>query len=141
MELHLRLKGSSDDAAWDQESAEAIAEVRDLEEADKEARLIALRLLEVKAQALPVWDDAQQQFRPVDWRDMAVLLRSPANKAEAYAKEFSRLRIPLQVTRGGFYQSSEISDLLALLQLLDNPLQDLPTLAVLHSPPGRLDPG
>ena len=95
---------------------------------------MALRLRELKAGGYPVWDEQAGQFRPVDWGDMAVLLRSPANKSESYAKEFSRLNIPLQVSRPGFYESVEISDLLSLLQLLDNPLQDLPVLAVLHSP-------
>src|SRR5262249_12514082 len=36
--------------------------------------------------------------------------------------------------------SIEIADLLSLLQLLDNPLQDIPALAVLHSPIGGLSP-
>jgi ATP-dependent helicase/nuclease subunit A len=65
---------------------------------------------------------------------MVILLRSPQNKAEAFAKEFSRLGIPLVVARGGFFDSPEIRDLLALLSLLDNPLQDIPLLTVLRSP-------
>ena len=65
---------------------------------------------------------------------MVILLRSPRNKAAAYAKEFSRLGIPLAAARGGFYDSPEVRDLLALLQVLDNPLQDLPLLGVLRSP-------
>jgi ATP-dependent exoDNAse (exonuclease V) beta subunit len=73
-------------------------------------------------------------FRAVEWRDMAVLLRSPSGKAEVYAKEFERAGVPLVVARGGFYESGEILDLLSLLQLLDNPLQDVPVIAVLRSP-------
>ncbi len=65
------------------------------------------------------------------WR---CLLRAPANKAEAYAKEFERAGVPLVVERGGFYDSTEIADLLSLLKLLDNPLQDVPAIAVLRSP-------
>ena len=65
---------------------------------------------------------------------MAVLLRSPAGKAEIFAKEFERAGVPLAVARGGFFDSSEILDLLSLLQLLDNPLQDVPCIAVLRSP-------
>jgi ATP-dependent helicase/nuclease subunit A len=38
------------------------------------------------------------------------------------------------VTRGGFFETPEILDLLSLLQLLDNPLQDVPCIAVLRSP-------
>src|SRR6185312_1402493 len=72
--------------------------------------------------------------RPVEWRDMVVLLRSPRNKAEIYAREFNRVGVPLHVKRESFYSATEISDLLSLLQLLDNPMQDLPLLAVLRSP-------
>ena len=103
-------------------------------EAEKEARLVALLLRDLRRAAHAIWDEHAGSFRPVDWGDMAILLRSPAGKAESYAKEFARLNIPLQVQRRGFYESAEILDLLSLLQLLDNPLQDVPALAVLHSP-------
>ncbi len=69
---------------------------------------------------------------------MVILLRSPRGKAPAYVKEFSRLGIPLVAARGGFHDTAEARDLLALLQLLDNPLQDHPLLAVLRSPLGGL---
>ncbi len=65
----------------------------------------------------------------MEWRDMVILLRSPRGKVEAYAREFHRLGIPLAAARGGFYESLEARDLLAMLQVLDNPLQDLPLLA------------
>jgi ATP-dependent helicase/nuclease subunit A len=133
VELHLRVKGGRD-AVEDDEASDGLAEVAELEEADKEARLVALRLRELKARQQPVWDEDAKAFRPVAWSDMAVLLRAPSGKAESYAKEFARLHVPLLVARGGFYESLEISDLLSLLNMLDNPLQDLPVLAVLHSP-------
>jgi ATP-dependent helicase/nuclease subunit A len=132
-ELHLLLSGASELPESEDES-EALSEVLELLAAEKEARVIARRLRELRDQGLPIWDVQTRQFRPVDWRDMAILLRSPAKKAESYAKEFSRQGLPLELARGGFYQSTEISDLLSLLQLLDNPLQDIPALAVLHSP-------
>jgi ATP-dependent helicase/nuclease subunit A len=134
LELHLRLKHAGDSQDDDDQTVQALAQVADLEEARKEARLVALRLRQLHAARHPVWDETTRAFRPAAWSDMAVLLRSPANKSESYAKEFARLAVPLQVARGGFYESTEISDLLSLLQLLDNPLQDLPVLAVLHSP-------
>ena len=60
--------------------------------------------------------------------------RAPSGKAEIYAKEFQRADVPLIVERGGFYDRNEIMDLLSLLHLLDNPLQDVPAIAVLRSP-------
>jgi ATP-dependent helicase/nuclease subunit A len=133
VELHVRLMKKATGAAGEG-AAKETAEVLELEEADQEARLVALRLRELKSRKHPIWDEIGSRFRPVDWDDMVVLLRSPANKAERYAREFSRLNIPLTVQRSGFYESVEISDLVNLLKALDNPLQDLPVLAVLHSP-------
>jgi ATP-dependent helicase/nuclease subunit A len=106
----------------------------DLEESAKEARLLALHLRELKSSGHQIWDDGKKIFRAADWRDMAVLLRSPAGKAEVFAREFERAGVPLVVARGGFYETGEVLDLLSLLQLLDNPLQDVPCLAVLRSP-------
>jgi ATP-dependent helicase/nuclease subunit A len=112
VELLLRRLGDSGD---DDETAS---------DAEKEGRLVGRRLLELHG------DPA----RPIAWSDMVILLRAPRNKTAAYAKEFNRLGIPLAAARGGFYDSAEARDLLALLQLLDNPLQDLPLLGVLRSP-------
>ncbi len=110
---------------------ESLADIADVE---AEARMVAVRLLELKNDGHQIWDDEGKKFRPVEWRDMAVLLRARANKAESFAKEFQRAGVPLIVARSGFYESAEVMDLLNLLQTLDNPLQDLPVLAVLRSP-------
>ena len=127
VELLLRLKPGRDEAAADDELAE-------LADADKEARLVALHLTKLVAEKHEIWDDEEKKFRAVEWRDIAVLLRSPAGKAEIFAKQFELAGVPLVVTRGGFFDSREILDLLSLLQLLDNPLQDVPCIAVLRSP-------
>jgi ATP-dependent helicase/nuclease subunit A len=134
VELHIRLRSKPEAQADDGDPEDAMAEVRELEEAAKEARLLALRLRQLKVGQHPVWDENARGFRPVDWGDMAILLRAPANKAESYAKEFARANVPLHLARAGFYEALEISDLVSLLQILDNPLQDLPLLAVLRSP-------
>lgn len=112
VELLLRRNGNGGD---DEENAS---------DAEKEARLVGRRL----------WELHNDSARPTPWSDMVILLRAPRNKSAAYAKEFNRLGIPLAAARGGFYDSAEARDLLALLHLLDNPLQDLPLLGVLRSP-------
>jgi len=134
VELHLRLADPSED---DAETETENSDWESLSTVEKEARLIASRLRELKNQATLVWDkdnEGKEIQRPVTWSDMVILLRSPRGKAEAYAKEFARLGMPLAAARGGFFESLEVSDLLSLLQLIDNPLQDLPLLAVLRSP-------
>ena len=110
------------------------SEFVDLDATEKEARLVALQLKKLRRDNSRVWDDEKKIFRDVEWRDMVVLLRSPRNKAEIFAREFNRAGVPLHAKRESFYGATEVSDLLSLLQLLDNPMQDLPLLAVLRSP-------
>ncbi len=81
-----------------------------------------------------IWDDEKKFSATLigaTWRCCCVRRRG---KAEIFAKEFERAGVPLVVERGGFYDTSEVLDLLSLLQLLDNPLQDVPCIAVLRSP-------
>ena len=103
---------------------------------ETEARWIALRLARLRSELTPVWDDGLSAFRPVRWADMVILLRAPGGKVEIYAKEFHKAGVPLLAARGGFFESQEVLDILSLLHILDNPLQDLPLLAVLRSPLG-----
>jgi ATP-dependent helicase/nuclease subunit A len=131
-ELLLRFKKGRNDAEPGDDSDDD--DLADLQETEKEARLLALRLKRLEAGNQEIWDTEKKLFRPAEWRDMAVLLRAPSGKAEIFAKEFQRAGVPLVVERGGFYDSNEILDLLSLLQLLDNPLQDVPVIAVLRSP-------
>jgi ATP-dependent helicase/nuclease subunit A len=131
-ELLLRFKKGRNDMETDIESSDD--DLADLQETEREARVLALRLKQLEAGKHEIWDAERKGFRPAEWRDLAVLLRAPSGKAEIYAKEFGRAGVPLVVERGRFYDSTEIMDLLSLLQLLDNPLQDVPAIAVLRSP-------
>jgi ATP-dependent helicase/nuclease subunit A len=128
-ELLLRFKNGRHENSGDENGND---DLEDLEESEKEARLLALCLRKLKNSHHEIWDDGK--FRAVEWRDMAILLRAPSGKVEIFAKQFERCGIPLVIERGGFYDGSEILDLLSLLQLLDNPLQDVPAIAVLRSP-------
>ncbi|HEY2952583.1 MAG TPA: UvrD-helicase domain-containing protein [Verrucomicrobiae bacterium] len=135
VELHLlsRSRDDTEGAGAEDEGAVARQELVDLAVTEREARLLALRLRELKTAGHLVWDDKARRFRPATWRDMVVLLRSPSGKVESFAKEFARAGVPLQAARAGFFEALEIMDLLNLLKLLDNPLQDVPLLAVLRS--------
>ncbi len=133
VELLLRLKGPSEHAT-EPTSRESAASHAEPSRAELEAFMVARRLRELRREGCPVWDGKCRSFRPAEWRDMVILLRAPSDKAEAFAKVFDRLGIPLATERGGLYEAIEVSDLLNILRLLDNPIQDIPLLAVLRSP-------
>lgn len=117
-------------------SDEMSSEAEELLSSEREARWLADHFKQLHATGHLVWDDSLKEFRGVRWDDMVVLLRSPGAKVESYAKEFHRAGVPISAPRGGFFDSQEILDLLSLLRLLDNPIQDIPLLAVLRSPLG-----
>lgn len=106
----------------------------ELEGEEAQAAQVARWLRERQAQGDEIWDETRQARRPVTWRDMVVLHPAPRPAAEVWARQFGLAGIPFESRRGGFFDAHEVSDLVNLTRLLDNPRQDLPLLAVLRSP-------
>ena len=76
-----------------------------------------------------------ESFRPVEYRDIAILRRSLAGYGNRLVEALRNAGIPAYVEENtGYFESMEIQLLLALLQIIDNPEQDLPMAAVLRSP-------
>ena len=127
VELHLLITSKESSGDHEEEKLE------DLEAAEMEARIVALRLRELK-EAGQMIHHRKDGERAVQWSDMVVLLRSASAKVEVYAKAFAAMGVPLETKRDGFFTAQEVLDLCSLLTILDNPLQDVPLLAVLRSP-------
>ena len=73
-------------------------------------------------------------FRQIEWRDFAILCRSLAGWGTRAVEAMRQAGIPAVVNeRDGYFEAQEIQLLLALLSIIDNPEQDLPMAAVLHS--------
>ncbi len=73
-------------------------------------------------------------FRQIEWRDFAILRRSLAGWDTRAVEAMRQAGIPAVVNeRDGYFEAQEIQLLLALLSIIDNPEQDLPMAAVLHS--------
>ena len=73
--------------------------------------------------------------RPLQYGDIAILLRSGNAVGPAYRRVLAEQGIPVAAVQGGDYFSSvEVSTLVSMLAVLDNPHQDIPLIAVLRSP-------
>lgn len=73
--------------------------------------------------------------RPLEYRDICILLRSTKDIADKYVEELSANGIPAWTeTKGGFFGVTEIRVMLSLLRVIDNPIQDVPLLSVMMSP-------
>lgn len=133
VELHLLVsERTRSEPEEDSESSDTLS--AELENAEKEARLVAQRLRELHDRDFLIYDQKEKRTRPVEWRDMVVLVRSATGKLEIYAKAFEAVGVPLLTKRDGFFTAIEVLDFLNILTILDNPLQDIPLVAVLRSP-------
>lgn len=74
-------------------------------------------------------------LRPIQPKDICILLRSMKNKAEVYAAELARVGIEVWAdARTGFLDTVEVSTALSILRAVDNPLIDIHLTAAMMSP-------
>ncbi len=74
-------------------------------------------------------------LRKVTWGDFCILLRSTKNKAQKYADALRNEGIPVTTGLDGDAQDyKEIQFLTSLVSVINNPLMDIPLIAVLMSP-------
>ena len=74
-------------------------------------------------------------MRPVRWSDIAILQRSPSSSLRELTDALDRHRIPWQLESDrNIFDTPEIQTALSCLQIIDNPHQDIPLIAVLRSP-------
>ena len=73
--------------------------------------------------------------RPVRYGDIAVLMRSPRNEFPKWRQVFARFGIPLTSEQSSnFFAEEEVSLVLSILDLIDNPRQDIPLITALKCP-------
>lgn len=102
-------------------------------DAEIEARLAARKIKELLGQ--PIYDHKSKNYRPLEYRDMVVLMRTTRNSITAFWDVFATEGIPVYADlTGGYFESSEITLVLNLLRLIDNRRQDIPLLSVMRSP-------
>lgn len=110
--------------------------VLDIREGDsyrKEAAFTAKRIKSMLEAGTQVREGSK--LRPVAAEDIVILLRSPGTMGESFlrALEAEGIRCAMDGA-SNLMETAEVSTLCALLQVVDNPRQDIPLLAVLASP-------
>jgi len=112
----------------------------DLDTAELEARMIGQRISALMGHAgLPPMQVADRAApggkRPITFRDIVILLRADKAWAPSFIEQLKLFGIPAYAELGGgYFEAVEIQTMLALLQTVDNPLQDIPLAASLRSP-------
>ncbi|MEG1311219.1 MAG: helicase-exonuclease AddAB subunit AddA [Romboutsia sp.] len=82
-----------------------------------------------------VYDKKLDDYRPIQFKDIVILLRATSAWAPVFTDELMDMDIPTYADTGiGYFDTIEIKTIISLLQVIDNPMQDIPILAVLKSP-------
>ena len=127
VEVHV-LCCDEDKAQTDPEDGE------DLENDEKEMLFVIRKIQELKNNGAMV-QDKDGTFRLIEWRDIVLLKRSISGSASRMIDLLRREGIPAYAEeKSGYFSAMEVQFVLSLLQIIDNPEQDLPMAIVLQSP-------
>ncbi|HUS73070.1 MAG TPA: helicase-exonuclease AddAB subunit AddA, partial [Sedimentisphaerales bacterium] len=142
VEFHILDEMDSDKDSGKEQSSQVAGEeeINIISSRQRQAAMIAERIRQmVGAQTgkpeFQVYDKEQQCLRNVEYRDIVVLMRSLAKKANDYVEVFQLAGVPVSCqATAGYFEATEITDILSLLKVLDNPQRDIELAAVLRSP-------
>lgn len=82
-----------------------------------------------------IFDKDIKEYRNLKYKDIVILMRSPNTNSKILEETFLEYNIPFySQTNGGYFQTFEISTIVNLLKIIDNPIQDIPFVATLRSP-------
>ena len=105
----------------------------DWDKKELEANLVATRIKKLLKTQL-VTEKETGKLRPATYGDIVILLRSVSNYADTFVKVLMQQGIPaITPSKTGYFSTIEIQTVLNMLRIIDNPRQDIPLAAVLHS--------
>ncbi len=72
-------------------------------------------------------------LRKAEYKDFAILLRSPSSRACYYVDALKKRGIPVAYNTDEFFESQEVLTAVSMLRVIDNPTREIPLLSVLMS--------
>ncbi len=102
-----------------------------LKSAESEAEYIAQKISDMKKSGFLVRD--KDIVRPIKNSDIIILMSSHKSDGETYVEALSKYGIDCVCDSEGFFDESEISLIISMLEIVDNPKRDIPMTAVMRS--------
>lgn len=96
--------------------------------------MTGLKIRQLVDEKFMIYDKKEKQERPIEFRDIVLLTPTKKNNL-SILDVFKTMDIPLEMNDAqNYFQATEIRTMISLLQLIDNPYQDIPLASVLRSP-------
>ncbi|MHC4740681.1 MAG: helicase-exonuclease AddAB subunit AddA [Planctomycetota bacterium] len=142
VEFHVLDEKSKDDTDADKEVSEADGDESPdiVTSRRRQAAMIARRIkkivgAETGRSEFQIYDKDEDCMRDVDYSDIVILLRSLAHTAKDYVEVLRLAGVPVSCeATAGYFEATEITDMLCLLKVLDNPQRDIELAGILRSP-------
>ena len=121
VEMHLIDEDADDSTGWQRRPARGRwrkpISSSHLSSTEMQAALIGRRIRQMVGGAeFKIFDKAANSYRDVDYRDIVILMRSPANKAGDYIRILRLMGVPVSSQgSSGYFETTEITDCIALL--------------------------
>lgn len=114
------------------------ADATDDDKDQSQVRLVIARIKELMAGKEQVYErgrnGAEGQWRDLNYRDITLLVPTRSQNL-IIQEEFAAAGIPIVVSDAqNYFKTTELQVMLSLLRVVDNPLQEIPLVAVLRSP-------
>ncbi|AGK97205.1 helicase-exonuclease AddAB subunit AddA [Clostridium pasteurianum] len=137
-ELHIIEKSKVQDSNNSESDTLDDEEEENIDNIRLEARMVASKIKELidkKDKPYAVFDKNIDNYRSIQYKDIVILLRATAGWSPTFTEELKAFDIPVFADTGsGYFETTEIKTIISLLQIVDNPLQDIAMLSVLRSP-------
>ena len=141
-EIHImQTKAKTEDKSEGKEKeGDEVSEEEEIDNIQLEARMVGKIIKDLMTpkedgKIQMVYDKRLDDYRPIQFKDIVILLRATSAWAPVFADELMNMDIPTYADIGvGYFDTIEIKTIMSLVQVIDNPMQDIPLLAVLKSP-------
>lgn len=122
------MNGNNSELEEDSEEEERVENI------ELEAKFVANRIKQLVDGKFQIYDAKKQEKRDIKYKDIVILLRSTKEPAPIFEKEILNLGMPVFSDSSSEYlESIEIQTIMNLLKIIDNPLQEIPLVAVMRS--------
>lgn len=134
VELALLYKEEGETGTAYEENGEDFFGQDELDLVEMEAKYVARKIRSLIDGKKQVFDTKTKSYRPIQYKDIVILLRSKGPSSQIL-EALKDQDIPCYTEiSSGYFQVAEVSTIVSLLQVIDNPYQDIPLTAVLRSP-------
>lgn len=100
-----------------------------------EAKMVAEKINELIRSKFQVYDRKIKGNRDITYRDIVILMRATSGSSGIFLEELHSSNIPSFSDNAlGYFDTIEIRTMVSLLNVIDNPYQDVPLVATLRSP-------